>query len=309
MKAFKWIGGIVASGIVGLGAASYACYRMVFSVPKKCGDPYEGIEHGSFALYKHNIRELIDTVVAIPYEDVYTISEDGLILHAKYYEKTPGAPVEILCHGYRGTGYRDFCGGLQLALKRGHNALLIDQRAHGLSEGKCLTFGIKERKDCRSWVDYIIERCGKDTKVILVGISMGAATVMMATELELPANVVAVIADCGYTSPEAIIRKVMKDKKYPNVLYPLVRIGAKLYGHFDLHETSSEKALKASKVPVLFIHGEADDFVPCDMTRDNYKVCASKKKLVTVPEAGHGLSYLVDLDKYTEAIDEFLGEL
>lgn len=309
MKIGKWILGGIVSGTSIAAAASYACYRMTFSVPKKCADPYDGIDKGSFVSYKHDIRELIDTVREIPYEDVYTVSEDGLRLHGKYYEKTPGAPVEILCHGYRGTGYRDFCGGLQLALKRGHNALLIDQRAHGESEGKCLTFGIKERKDCRSWVNYIIERCGIDTKIILVGISMGAATVTMATELDMPDNVVAVIADCGYSSPEKIIRKVMKDMKYPQFLYPVVELGAKLYGHFELGEASSEEALKSSKIPVLFIHGEADDFVPCDMTKVNYEVCASKKVLVTVPEAGHGLSYLVDLDKYKGEVDKFLEEV
>ncbi len=309
MKVMKWILGSIISGITVIGAVSYACYRMAFSVPKKCADPYDGIDKGAFANYQDKIRELIDAVTSIPYEDVYTFSEDGLRLHAKYYEQNPGAPVEILCHGYHGTGYRDFCGGLQLALKRGHNALLIDQRAHGESEGKCLTFGIEERKDCRSWVNYVVERCGEDVKIILVGISMGAATVTMAAELELPGNVVAIIADCGYSSPEKIIRKVMKDIKYPQFLYPIVKLGAKLYGGFDLGESSSEEALKFSKVPVLFIHGEADDFVPCDMTRENYEACASKKMLMTVPEAGHGLSYLVDLEAYTTAVDKFLEEV
>ncbi len=306
MKKSKWILGILTVGTSSLFSMAYGFYKMAFGVPKKCADPYEGIDRGAFAAYKQDIRAMIDTVSDIPYEDVYTISEDGLRLHAKYYETTPGAAVEILCHGYHGTGYRDFCGGLQLALKRGHNALLIDQRAHGESEGKCLTFGIMERKDCRSWVNYIIDRCGEETKVILVGISMGAATVTMATELELPDNVVAVIADCGYSSPEEIIRKVMKDSKYPQCLYPILKLGAKIYGHFDLEETSSEEALRSSKIPVLFIHGEADDFVPCEMTKRNYEACASKKTLLTVPQAGHGISYLMDLDKYTKTVDEFL---
>ena len=309
VKKAKWIFGSLFVGASSLLAMSYGLYKIAFSVPKKCADPYDGIDRGAFADYKHDIRTMIETVSKIPYEDVYTNSEDGLRLHAKYYETVPGAPVEILCHGYHGTGYRDFCGGLQLALKRGHNALLIDQRAHGESEGKCLTFGIMERKDCLSWVKYIVERCGEDTKIVLVGISMGAATVTMATELELPDNVVAVIADCGYSSPEEIIRKVMKDSKYPQCLYPILKLSAKLYGHFDLGEASSEEALHSSKIPVLFIHGEADDFVPCEMTRRNYDACASKKTLITVPEAGHGLSYLVDLDKYTEAIDKFLSEV
>lgn len=308
MKGLKKVIGVGAGLGAGIVGAAYACYRMVFLVPKDSSDPYKGIDE-KFDTYKHNIRELIDDVVKLPYEDVYIVSEDGLRLHGKYYANEPGAPVEILCHGYRGTGYRDFCGGLQHALKRGHNALLIDQRAHGESEGKCLTFGIMERKDCLSWVNYINERCGEDTKIILMGISMGAATVMMATELELPENVVAVIADCGYTSPEKIIRKVMKDIKVPQFIYPLVVLGAKIFGRFDLGESSSEKALQNSKVPVLFIHGEADDFVPCDMSKVNHEACGSKKKIVTVPGAGHALSYLVDMDAYAAAVDEFLDEV
>ena len=154
-----------------------------------------------------------------------------------------------------------------------------------------------------------MEREGREAKIILVGISMGAATVTMATELELPDNVIGVIADCGYSSPEAIIRKVMKDEKYPQILFPLIVGVAKVFGGFDLLEASSEEALKSCKIPVLFIHGEADDFVPCEMTKINYEACASKKMLVTVPKAGHGLSYMVDLDVYRDAINKFLNEV
>lgn len=309
MKIMKRIFGMITAITAFSGAGAYACYRKVFSVPKECADPYHGLEREEYTPYKKKIDDLIESSMEIPYEDVYTASEDGLLLHARYYVSEVGAPVEIQCHGYRGNCYRDFCGGLQLALERGHNVLLIDQRAHGSSEGKCLSFGILERKDCRCWVNYINRRCGETTKIILVGISMGAATVMMATELDLPENVVGVVADCGYTSPESIIRKVMKDMKIPQAFYPVIAASAKIYGHFDLSESTPLQAMSKCKIPVVFVHGEADDFVPYEMTLENYEACASKKALVSVPEAGHGLSYMVNLELYREGVDAFLKEV
>lgn len=309
MKQLKKIVKVGSALGVTIGAGAYTCYRMVFSVPERKPDPYKGTESKEFRSYKRDIRKLLDEVTELSYEDVYTASEDGLLLHGRYYVSAPDAPVEILCHGYRSSGYRDFCGGLKMALERGHNVLLIDQRAHGESDGKCLTFGIKERKDCLAWVDYICRRCGADTKVVLVGISMGAATVTMVTELELPDNVVGVIADCGYSSPKKIIRKVMRDRGYPQCLYPFVALGARVFGHFNLNESSSEEALKSCKIPVLFIHGDGDDFVPWDMSKENYEACASDKKFVTVPTAGHAVSYLVDEEAYTQAVDEFLEKV
>ena len=299
-----------AAAAAGVSAATlYGCYQKAFYVPKECSDPYHGLDREEYVPYKKKIDELIEVSRKIPYEDVYTASEDGLLLHARYYVSKVGAPVEIQCHGYRGNCYRDFCGGLQLALERGHNVLLIDQRAHGQSEGNCLSFGILERRDCRCWVNYINRRCGEETKIILVGISMGAATVMMATELNLPENVVGVVADCGYSSPEKIIRKVMKDMKIPQIFYPVVAASAKVYGHFDLSESTPTKAMSKCKIPVVFVHGEADEFVPYEMTLENYEACASKKALVSVPGAGHGLSYMVNLEAYRAGVDTFLDEI
>ena len=141
----KAVKGVTA--VAGVSAATlYGCFQRVFSVPKECADPFHGLEREEYVPYKKKIDELIESSMEIPYEDVYTASEDGLLLHARYYVSEVGAPVEIQCHGYRGNCYRDFCGGLQLALERRHNVLLIDQRAHGKSEGKCLSFGILESR-------------------------------------------------------------------------------------------------------------------------------------------------------------------
>ena len=131
----------------------------------------------------------------------------------------------------------------------------------------------------------------------------------MAAGKELPKNVVGVLADCGFSSPKKIIKKCAGDLKLPaNLLYPFIKLGAKLYGHFDLEEYTPLEAMKTCKLPVIFFHGETDDFVPCDMSRETYTACKSPKRLVTVPKAGHGLVYLVDNDLYFKSVIEFFSE-
>ncbi|MCI8610060.1 MAG: alpha/beta hydrolase [Firmicutes bacterium] len=286
----------------------YYCYRQVFYVSRKETLELYRLPRGrQYAERKEQMEGLIRQAAALPYEEVAITSWDGLTLYGKYYETSPKAPIQILFHGYRSNSVRDFSGGLQLALKSGYNAILVDQRGHGKSQGKCLSFGVLERRDCLSWIEYVNERFGCERPVALVGISMGATTVLMASELKLPENVKAIIADCGYTSPKEIIKKVMKDRRYPpSLTYPLVRLGARWFGHFDLEEISAQEALHNCHIPVLLIHGEADRFVPCHMSQSNYQACAGSKKLITIPEAGHGISYLVDEEGYCQAVKSFL---
>ena len=169
-----------------------------------------------------------------------------------------------------------------------------------------ITFGINESKDCVTWAEHLQKRFGPDVKVIITGVSMGAATVMMAAARELPPCVIGVLADCGYTSPRAIIKKVIRDMKLPaDLLYPFVRLGAILFGGFDPDSFSPEEAMKRCKLPVIFVHGEDDAFVPCDMTRRNYELCTAPKVLLTVPGAGHGLSYPAAPENYIQTLNDF----
>jgi len=145
-------------------------------------------------------------------------------------------------------------------------------------------------------------------KLILTGISMGASTVLMAAGNPLPENVIGILADCGFNSAKDIIKKVIRQLGLPpKISYPFVKLGARLYGGFDLEETSAEEAMKKCTKPVIFFHGESDDFVPCDMSRINYEACAAKKRLVTIPGAGHGLSYAIAPEAYLTALREFFG--
>ena len=290
-------------------AASYFCYRLAFSVPKQSREAlFEMPDTEQYAPYSAEARQMISDALEIPYKEAVVTSYDGLRLFGKCYIASADAPWLIMLHGYRSGAERDFCGGLKFGIDSGFNVLLVDQRAHGKSEGKCLTFGIKERYDCLTWINYVISQAGGSCKIALYGMSMGAATVLMAAGSGLPKNVACIVADCGYTSPKAIIKKVIREMHYPVFpTYALVRLGGMLFGGFDIEEYSAVQAMEKCDIPVLFIHGDDDRFVPCDMGRENHRHCrAEGKKLLIVPNAGHGMSYMSDKRAYLGTVSEFL---
>lgn len=304
-----------AAAAAGTGAltlcAVYGIYRYVFYSPVgKQNDDYHILAPIKTHEQYHRSIDLIDAVNRRPYEAVRIRSRDGLQLTGRYYHIRDGAPLAILCHGYRGTPSRDFCGGADICFQAGFNVLLIEERAHCSSEGHTISFGINERYDVRDWISFAAERFGKEVCILLAGISMGAATVLMASELDLPENVRGILADCPYTSPCEIIAKVGKEMHIPGcVSIPLAKAAARLFGNFSLDASSAEDAVRCTKVPVLLIHGEADDFVPCSMSRAIAAANTEYVELHTFPEAGHGLSYLVDTERYTKLVENFCTKI
>ena len=293
--------------------ASFVCFRIAFFVKPEDKIPAEEYpipEGRIYEPFREQMVAWIKEVRSLPHEDMTITSFDGLKLRGKYYEFAPGTPVEIMFHGYRGNAERDMCGGVQRCFSLGRSALIVDQRGCGNSEGNVISFGINEVRDCLAWLDHAIRRFGPGVKIILTGISMGASTVMMAAGENLPENVIGILADCGFTSAEDIMKVVIRDKMHlpPNLSYPFVKLGAKLFGHFDLDSRSAIDAMADAKVPVIFYHGEADDFVPCDMSRRNFEACTSRKRLVTIPRAGHGLCYLADPERYLKELDNFFRQ-
>jgi len=287
------------------------CYFRVFYSPsrKPLGEgEYDFPDGDIYTPHRADMIRWTEMTRTMPHEDLSVVTQDGLTLRGRYYECQPGGIVEILFHGYRGSAERDMSAGVERCFALGRNALIVDHRAAGKSDGHTITFGIRERRDCLLWIDRVIERFGKDVRIVLTGISMGAATVMMAAGEELPEQVVCVLADCGYSSPREIICKVIRDMKLPLILYPFIRLGAMLFGHFDPDETSPMEAVTRCRVPLILIHGEADDFVPCDMSRRVYEACVSQKKLVTIPGAGHGLAFPTDKEAYLKALADFQQE-
>lgn len=306
-----WILGALAFLVLAVLLIAYVCYRIAFRAkPQKPASadvielPYGEI----YEAFREPMERWAKQTRAMPHEEFSITSFDGLTLYGKFYEYAPNAPIELMFHGYRGNAERDLPGGVQRCFKVGRSALLVDQRCSGKSEGHVITFGIREHRDCLSWVDFMVEHFGKDVKILLTGISMGAATVLMAGGKPLPENVIGILADCGYASAKDIIQVVIQKMGLPVALsYPFVKLGAKLFGGFDLEAYSPEEAAKHCTVPVIFYHGEDDDFVPCHMSRTNFDACPSRKQLVTIPGAGHGLSYAVDPERYLTTLRDFFG--
>ena len=302
--------GLLAAAAVCLAISLY-CYIVAFYAPPrkpKREDILEIPEGEIYEVFREDMENWIRWNRSLPRQEVEITTFDGLKLHGKYYEYAPGAPIELMFHGYRGDAERDLSGGVERCFRLGRSVLVVDQRCCGLSQGRTITFGIREHRDCLCWLDYLLERFGPDVKIILTGVSMGAATVLMAGGCDLPPNVIGILADCGYSSARAIMEEVLRNMGLPPKLgYPFVKLGARLFGGFDPDETSPLEAVKHCKVPVIFYHGETDDFVPCDMSRMNFEACASRKALVTIPGAGHGLCYPVARDLYVQTLGEFFG--
>lgn len=288
------------------------CFLLVFYAPrhKPIGpDDYPLPKGAIYEPHRDLMVHWMKIARTMPHEDLCITSFDGLKLVGKYYEKYPGAPLEIMFHGYRGCGERDLCVGLKRAFRLGRNVLIVEQRTSRESDGRVITFGVREHRDCLAWVEYVVKKFGEDVTIILTGISMGATTVLLAAGQPLPPQVKGVLADCGFTSAREIIYKVSRQIHLPpRLIYSLVRLGARLYGGFDPAQSDVPKALRTCELPVIFLHGEADDLVPCSMSRQNYDACPSPKALLTVPGAGHGLAYAVEPDRYLNAVADFFTE-
>ena len=244
-------------------------------------------------------------------EKVEIISYDGLRLRGLYLHNPEAKGTIILMHGYRMDGYTDFTCVYKKYYESGFSLLNVFQRAHAESEGEYITFGILERFDCRDWAEYVADRFGTEHKIVLDGLSMGAATVLMASGLTLPESVRGIIADCGFTSPWDQLVFLMKTK-YHLPVHPLIAAAdlfAKLIGGFSLKGYSTLKAMESNTLPVLFIHGEEDQFVPTAFSVRAFEICSAPKRLVTIPEAAHGVSYLVDTETCDRELDHFLSRI
>lgn len=286
----------------------YICFYRIFLTHRKPPSDKIALPDGEeYRPHHERILNWVKDMRGLPCTEFSTVSFDGLTLYAKYYEYEKGAPIELMLHGYRGDSERDLCGGVARAFALGHSVFIIDHRACGKSDGSVITFGIYESRDVHTWLAVILQKINPDAKIILTGISMGAATAMICAGETLPPNVVAVLADCGYTSAKEIIQKVMADMKLPpKLLYPFAKLAAKLLGKFDLEEKSPIASMKKCHLPIIFFHGDVDAFVPHEMSVQNYNACQSKhKKLVTTKGAGHALCYVVDSDNYVKELKEF----
>ena len=287
----------------------YLLYFFIFRFPKKMQHDVHKIpiRNHLYKLYRNKMLKCIDEMENTPFESVNIRSEEGFRLHGRMYTFKENAPIVIFFHGYHSSPEWDGFGFFKTCKNNNINILMVDQRVHGKSEGKTITFGIKERNDCRLWIDYVIKHYGKQKSIILAGVSIGASTVLMSALNGLPENVKAIISDCAFTEPSAIIKATIKKFHLPvKPFYFLIKSGAKIFGHFNLEEASAVNAVKQMKIPVLFIHGKADSVVPLSMNDEIYENCKSKKQRILIEKADHANSALTDYETYEKSIMDFL---
>ncbi len=301
--------GIVAGCIIGVIVLCmlilFCVYRAAFY--RRQGSPLEYAVNDQVAAVKDKLDAAIVDVLSLPYEEVSIKSFDGIILKAKYYHIGDNLPVAILMHGYGGVGERDFAGSIPMLRRLNHNILLVDQRAHGISQGRTVTFGIKEHRDCLGWIGYLNNRFG-NPNILLMGVSMGGATVLMASALDLTDNVKCVVADCPYDTPKNVINCVIGSilKLNPKFLYALAKASAKVFGRFNLEENSPQKAISNAKVPILLIHGDEDNFVPCSMSKNLHNISLEKTQLHIIKGSGHALNQISAPVEYEEVLSQFI---
>ena len=236
-------------------------------------------------------------------------SDDGLRLTGYFLPAENAKGTLLLVHGYRSDPFTDFGYAYPFYASLGWNILSVCQRAHSESEGKYIAFGVKERFDVRDWSLYLADRFGPEHPIALVGISMGSASVLMSLGTQLPANVKCAIADCGFTSPYDQFVHILKGRFHLPVhpILDLADLFSRLFAGFGFKDYSTVTALQSNQLPVLFVHGEKDRFVPIKFTVENYAACNSEKRLITVPDAGHGTSYIFATELCQSAVREMLA--
>ena len=247
-------------------------------------------------------------------KDWYERAEDGLRIHANYIP----SPVKggdhrfALCvHGYSDSAESMGVYAMVYRDVYGMNVVMPDLRGHGKSEGTYVGYGYHERRDIIIWIDRILQ-IDPEAVIILHGISMGAATVMMVTGEKLPSNVKACIEDSGFsTAMEEFAHVFGTLKKKPPIssdfLLPILKNIGILRAGYNLNDASPLDAVKRSITPTLFIHGEADSFIPCSMMTKLFEAASCEKMCMLVPKAEHVKSVVQDPEGYWAKIESFLN--
>ena len=247
-------------------------------------------------------------------EDIYMVAPDGVRLHALWIPAPNAKATVVVAHGYHSCGLLDFSVALEMYHREGFHILMPSQRAHGASEGKYITFGVKESQDFLHWIRLHNARFG-EYPIICSGLSMGASTLMFLAGLDIPDNVRGFIADCGFTSPKEIIAEVFRCNTHLPA-WPFMwatELFARIFGKFSLSDMHTTKTLANNHRPILMVHGLADSFVPAEMTQRSFAACGGDKQLLLVEDATHAMSFLVAREAYLNKrevlLEKALGDI
>ena len=316
MKTWMWICIAAAALIILLAAGFLAlCHKIGANFlrnlkKKKPGEKFNADIDVSFYM-NGPLPKIAEAGMAymktLPHEDVFIKSYDGLKLHATLFPSPDGAKKYVIgIHGFQSHAWNEFAPHIKFYQSIGFGMLLPDDRAHGLSEGEYITMGVKDRRDCIAWANYLVNRFGEDTKLLLHGVSMGGATVLSASgEKDLPPQVIGVVSDCGFTSAKESFACQIKSLYNipPDFPVKVCQWYALHKAGFDFSEARPIDQMKNSKVPILFVQGADDVMVPAFMAHNLYEACGSEKKeLLLVENANHAESIAFEPEKYHEAI-------
>ena len=294
----------------GVGESVYF-YRRTMKRGKAKTDRTIKMAGTDWSQYADFIAERKEQLLARPNEEVSIETQDGLMLHATYFPEGNEKKVALCFHGYTSEGMKDNLAISGYYLRKGYSLLLVDARAHGMSEGTYIGFGCLDRRDALCWLEWIMERCGEDVEILMHGTSMGGATVLMASGLELPTQVKGIVSDCGFTSPKEVFTHVLHSMyhlpAFPAI--PAANLMNKRLAGYGMDECNAAREVRNATVPILVVHGSADTFVPASMCDEIYENIASRKQKLIVEGAAHAESYYKDTESYEKALDEFIASL
>ena len=306
--------GIAVAGIAAVGAIHRYTTKYLMKLaldregPKSASKDKEKLmSSGDLSETVAAIMDAANVLETTEHEQIEITAQDGTTLVGHWFCPENAKRIIIAMHGWRSTWSQDFGAIAPFWFENDCAVLFAEQRGQGNSGGEYMGFGLLERYDCLDWIGWVNERTERKLPIYLGGVSMGATTILMTAGFELPENVKGIVADCAFTSPHAIWKHVVENnfhlpyslhsKAAEDLCKRKIQVGSKSY--------STTKAVQNSKIPILFIHGTDDHFVPVEMTYENYKACASPKHLLIVPGAEHGMSYLVDQFSYEKSITDF----
>ena len=241
-------------------------------------------------------------------EKVSIKSDDGLKLCGTLVKSKTAKNCVICFHGYTSNGINNFGAMTKFYIENDFNVIMVDERAHGESEGKYIGFGVLDRHDALKWIEFAKKTFGENVNIFLHGVSMGGSTVLMTSGLKLPKNVKAIIADCAFTSAYDVFSHILK-RDYHIPKYPIMNMTEKMtkkYAGYGYNDVSTLRETAKTNVPILFIHGDKDDFVPTWMSEKNYEACASEKELLIIKGADHAEAYYVGREAYEKAVKKYI---
>lgn len=307
--------GAVVGMVAAVGAISYTITRKLVNLAldrnedgtmEKSKKYFSGGQ--SISTFKEEQEKAAKKLENSSFDTVVITAQDGIKLVGHLRLCKNAKRIVIAMHGWRSSWANDFGLIDEFFYHNDCHILYAEQRGQNNSGGEYMGFGLTERYDCLEWINWINTHGYREVPVYLCGVSMGASTVLMTAGFDLPENVHGIIADCGFTSPHAIWKHVVENNlrlHYDDMMSSFADEMCRAKIQFGSKDYSCLDAMAECKVPVLFIHGTDDTFVPVEMTYENYKACVSPKRLLVVPGAGHGMSYVIDRELYEQTIRQF----